>query len=106
MESISGVLHQLKNVEKDFTYIIMEAALKLIQLTESKIFIVIESNEGRTFSGSTSLCQTYSTEGLFLGENDTKLELDTAKPGKYLIKTIPGKMFSISANQASMTEPR
>ena len=76
-----SVLRQIKAVEKSFTNILMEAAYKMSKLTQSQMFILIETPEGRTFTGSPNLCQTYSTgDGLFGHDSDVHLRLDGEVP--------------------------
>ena len=76
-----SVLRQIQAVEKSFTNILMEAAYKMSKLTQSQMFILIETPEGRTFTGSPNLCQTYSTgDGLFGLDSDVHLRLDGEVP--------------------------
>ena len=76
-EGFFSVLRQIKAIENSFMNILMEAAYKMSKLTQSQMFVLIESPEGRTFTGSPNLCQAYSTgDGLFAHDSDVHLGLD------------------------------
>ena len=79
LEGISAVLRQLKAMEKSFANILMEAAVKLSHLSNSKMFILIETQDGRTFTGSPNLCEAFSTIGLYGQENDVHMNMGDAE---------------------------
>ena len=80
MAQQGDVLLRLKAMEKSFTFLLMEAATRLSELTESQMFIMIESPEGRTFTGSPSLCDKYATQGLIGQLDDVLLRMDEPQP--------------------------
>ena len=90
-EDISAMLQHIKTMEKSFAYILMEAAFKLSQLTESQMFILIETREGRTFTGSSSLCEAYSTTGLYGQETDVQMQMDDEEMVSESFKSEAGK---------------
>ena len=79
LEGISAVLRQLKVMEKSFANILMEAAVKLSHLSNSQMFILIETQDGRTFTGSPNLCEAFSTNGLYGQENDVQMHIGDAE---------------------------
>ena len=93
---ISAMLQHLKTMEKSITYILMEAAFKLSQLTESQMFIMIETQEGRTFTGSSRLCEAYSTTGLYGQETDVQMQMDDEEMVSESFKSEESKYFHFS----------
>ena len=73
------LLNQLQTVEKALINILMEAAIKISSLTESNIFVLVETPEERKFGGSATLCQGYVEAGLRHRENDVKLDVDPTR---------------------------
>ena len=49
--NLIGLVNQLQHMESAFSAVLMEAALKLSALTETNVFILIESSETRKFGG-------------------------------------------------------
>lgn len=78
-QDLFHLLNQLQTVEKTFINILMEAAIKLSSLTESNIFVLVETPEERKFAGSSVLCQSYLENGLHHRENDVQLEVDSSR---------------------------
>ena len=74
----------------------MEAAFKLSQLTESQMFIMIETQEGRTFTGSSRLCEAYSTTGLYGQETDVQMQMDDEEMVSESFKSEESKYFHFS----------
>ena len=75
-QDLFQLLNQLQTVEKTVINILMEAAIKLSSLTESNIFVLVESPEERKFAGSSALCQSFVDAGLSHKANDIRLEVD------------------------------
>ena len=50
----------------------------MTELTQSKLFVLVETGEGRTFTGSTTLCKLYSGGGLKRRVHDVQLGPDGA----------------------------
>ena len=74
--------HRLKALENSFTLLLMEAFSRMTELTQSRLFVLVETGEGRTFTGSSTLCKQYSGRGLIRGENDVELSPDNAQSAR------------------------
>ena len=96
MAQPEDILLRLKAMEKSFTFLLMEAATRLSELTESQMFIMIETPEGRTFTGSPSLCEKYATHGLFSQLDDVMLRMDEPQPPQPEPKPETGKEMYVS----------
>ena len=57
--SLLGLVSQLQSLESSFAAILMEAAMKLANLTDANIFFLVETPQGRKFSGKRHLCDLY-----------------------------------------------
>lgn len=76
-QSLLGLVSQLQNMETCFTSILMEGAMKLSALSDAKIFILVETSEGRRFCGKRHLCDQYMRGGgLAPIGNDVEVEVD------------------------------
>ena len=76
-------VHRLKALENSFTLLLMEAFSRMTELTQSRLFVLVETGDGRTFTGSPSLCEQYSNRGLIRGSNDVLLSsVETHKAGE------------------------
>ena len=84
------LLNQLQTVEKTFMNILMEAAMKLSSLTESNIFVLIETPEERKFAGSAPLCQSFIDDGLSYRDGDVQLDVDASRCA--LVEKRPGRL--------------
>merc|ERR1719414_2594561 len=73
--SILGLVNQLHSMESSFTQILMEATLKLSTLTDTNVFLLLETPEGRRYCGKRHLCDIYKTQGLCPVENELEMEL-------------------------------
>jgi len=68
-----------QSLEGKLTTILMEAALKMISLTNSRIFFLIETeNEGRCYGGQDNLCELYREGRLLPTTEDTELSVDSS----------------------------
>ena len=70
--------HRLKALENSFTLLLMEAFSRMSELTHSRLFVLVDTGEGRTFTGSPSLCKQYSGQGLIRGAKDVELKPDAS----------------------------
>jgi len=75
-QSLLGLVNHLQNIELTFTSILLESAIKLSSLTDSNIFVLIETQEGRRFCGSKHLSEAYIGNGLSSNHNDIELEVN------------------------------
>jgi len=82
--NLIGLVNQLQNLEASFTAILLEAALKLSALTETNVFVLVETSELRKFGGSPHLCESYASSRLNPLGNDVQVSL--AHRGSSLIE--------------------
>ena len=69
----------LQSLEGKLTTILMEAALKMISLTNSRIFLLIETEgEGRCYGGQDNLCELFREGRLQPSSEDTELRVDSS----------------------------
>jgi len=88
-----GLLGHLQNLETSFSSVLMEAALKLAALSESSIFILVETAEGRRFAGKGHLCDAYNRGSLANTGADLELEIDPNAPSAALRQKPPPFQF-------------
>ena len=58
-QSLMGLVSQLQNFEQKLTDILLEISVKMTSLTEAKVFILVETRDGRKFAGNRLLCEDY-----------------------------------------------
>ena len=76
--NVLGLVNQLQNFEQCLTDLLMEMAAKIGSLTDSNIFLVIETQEGRKISGQRHLCQQYLQGALAPVGVDHLFDVDTS----------------------------
>jgi len=76
--NVLGLVNQLQNFEQCLTDLLMEMAAKIGGLTDSNIFLVIETQEGRKISGQRHLCQQYLQGALAPVGVDHLFDVDTS----------------------------
>ena len=74
--SILGFVNQLQNMELQMASILMETAMKLANMTDANVFMLVEHSGGRYFSGKRYLCDTYLSHRLNPIGNDVELEIN------------------------------
>ena len=75
--ALLSTLKEIKKLESTFASVLMEVVLKLVKLTDSEIFILIENESmGRCFGGSKLFCDDYRGNGLRETLNDLWMEVD------------------------------
>ena len=57
--NVLGLVNQLQNLEQCLTDLLMEMAVKIGSLTDSNIFLLVETQEGRKLCGQRHFCQQY-----------------------------------------------
>jgi len=97
-QDLFQLLNQLQTVEKTLINILLEAAIKLTSLTESNIFVLVETPEERKFAGSSTLCQSFVDGELRYKENDIQLEVNAARCD-VVEKQAPGGIHQMSISQ-------
>ena len=76
-QSLIGLLTQLQTIENKFSLILMEAGLKLMSLTDAKIFFLLESDgQSHYYGGKSELCEKVRTGRLFPGATDVEMQVD------------------------------
>jgi len=76
-QSLIGLVNQLQTMESTFSTIMMEAIMKLASLTDSNVFVMVETAEGRRFCGKRHLCDQYlHGGGLAPIGNDIEMDVD------------------------------
>jgi len=84
--NILGLMDQLHSLESSFISILMEAALKLGAITDTSVFLLIETNDGRRISGKRQLCDAYLQGFLTPTGNDVLFEVD---PSVVALRQLP-----------------
>lgn len=74
--NLMGLVTQLQNMECAISSIIMESAMKLASLTSASIFVVIETEDARRFTGSPHMMQTYLERNMMPGGRDLQIDVD------------------------------
>jgi len=74
--NLLGVVNQLQSMENTLTAILIETALKLSSLTDAKVFVLVDSAEGRRFAGASQLCHAYATNNLTPTVDDIEIVLE------------------------------
>ena len=71
------LLDQLQLMENSLTNFMFETILKLQCLTDSKVFLLLETSEKRRYCGSTELVDSFQQQGLTCDTADVQIELDS-----------------------------
>jgi len=74
--NLMGLVTQLQNMECAISSIIMESAMKLASLTSASIFVVIETEDARRFTGSPHMMQTYLERNMIPSGRDLQIDVD------------------------------
>ena len=68
---------KIQSMESKISSILMEAALKMISLTNSNVIVLMETEgEGRCYGGNEVLCELYREGQLLPTGNDTEFQVD------------------------------
>ena len=74
--NLLGLVNQLQNLEVSFSKILMETAMKLSALTDLNVFVLVETQDGRRFSGKRHLCDAYVDGSLTFQGSDVEFEIN------------------------------
>lgn len=74
--ALIGLVDHLQTMESMVTTILIEAAMKLATLTDAGVFLLVESRDGRRFSGKRHLCDAYLEGRLHPTDGDVELEVN------------------------------
>jgi predicted ribosome-associated RNA-binding protein Tma20 len=96
--SLYGLMDQLQTMELKFTSILMETAIKLASLTDSSMFLLIETPHGRRFAGKQHLCDAYLYGSLSPVGNDVQMDADLN------VTSLSEKNFCYSDNAQTVVE--
>lgn len=72
--TFSSVLDHLQSIDLNIAYVILEAALKFISLTDANLFILFEAKGARFFGGKDRLCADFRNGALNFDSGDIELE--------------------------------
>ena len=75
-QSLLGLVSQLQHIEQKLTDILLEAAMKMTSLTDSCVFILVETQDGRKFTGNRRLCESYRNCQMFPKDTDVECLVD------------------------------
>lgn len=88
--SLLGLVSHLQSMESAFTGVLLESALKLSNVTDANIFILVETSEGRQWAGNRHLKEEFLNSGLHPCPGDVECVVD---PSKQLIRGKPYPPF-------------
>lgn len=74
--SLLDLVNHLHKLESSVGQILIEAAVKLSQLTDLNLFLIVESQEGRKFAGTAHLCDAYLNSALNPVGNDVRVRVN------------------------------
>ena len=75
-KAITSILSEIKSLESTLATVLMESVLKLIKLTDSNVFILIENEKmGRCFGGSKELCHNFRTGNLSASSDHVEMDV-------------------------------
>jgi len=75
-QNLLGLLGQLQSMESSFVAILMETASKLSSLTDTNIFLLVETQQGRRFTGDRRLCDAFLGPGIRAFNSDVEYAVD------------------------------
>ena len=75
-QSLLDLVTRLQHIEQNITDILLEAAMKMSSLTDSSVFILVETQEGRKFSGVPHMCDAYRNSQLTPKDTDVECLVD------------------------------
>jgi len=100
--SLLGLVSQLQSMESSFASILFEAAMKLSSLTDAKVFLMVDSPDGRSWAGHPILRDTFLSEGLHPLEEDIEIEVDPNVTAIVKRKHMAESLRNNQSNVASM----
>jgi len=77
--SLLDLVCQLQTFETKISEIVMEMALKLCALNDTKLFVILSTSMGRKVVGSPDLCGQFFQQQLFVDGTESYLELDPVR---------------------------
>ena len=88
--ALMTLMTEIKSMESTLTSVLIESVLKLIRLTDSNVFILVESErDGRRFGGNPSLCERFRGGGLRATCGDVELDVSMGVSSLFT-KTVTG----------------
>ena len=76
--NLFSLVNQLQNLEHSLTGLLMEMAVKMGNLTDANVFLLVETQEGRTICGQRHLCQQYLKRSLTPVGTDQFFDVDAS----------------------------
>lgn len=113
MSSVSnlfGLVNQLQSMEQSLTDLLMEIVAKLGNLTETNVFLLLETQEGRKISGHSPLCQQYLRGALTPVGADFLFDVDASvsavRPLGCFDRGVAGNIADMNGKPASQRQSR
>ena len=106
-QSLLDLVTRLQHIEQNITDVLLEAAMKMSSLTDTSVFILVETQEGRKFSGEPHLCNAYRNSQLSPKDTDVECLVDLkSKTISYSSsRTGSSSSSSFSCSSASLRQP-
>jgi len=76
--NLLGLVSQLQNLEHSLTGLLMEMVVRISSLTDTKAFLLMETQEGRKICGHRQLCQQYLQGSLAPVASDFLFDVDAS----------------------------
>lgn len=76
--NLLGLVTQLQNLEQSLTGLLMEMVVRISSLTDTKVFLLIETQEGRKLAGHRQFCQQYLEGSLAPVASDLLFDVDAS----------------------------
>ena len=73
--NLLDLVNHLHNLESSVGKILIESAVKLSQLIDLNFFVIVESQDGRKFAGTSDLCDAYAASSLNPRGNDIHINV-------------------------------
>jgi hypothetical protein len=85
-EGLLSLVNQLQNMETAMGLFLVETALKLSSLHDTKVFVMVDLPEGRKVAGKLDMVQAFMDGQLLPSPNDVQIDLNPAisSLGRYL----------------------
>jgi len=101
-QNLLGLLGQLQSMESSFVAILMETASKLSSLTDTNIFLLVETQQGRRFTGDRRLCDAFLGQGIRAFNSDVEYAVDPSVVA--LHPRAPAQGVPVAAHQSPIVD--
>jgi len=100
-KNIEKLLGELQSIETKVSTMFLEVALKIMNLTDANIFVLLETSNGRHYGGKEHLCSAYREGNLFALTNDYEVEVDMESSA---LKFKMPDSFELNADEAPLSD--